>query len=1623
MADESTTKLVISIETILRNLDRTLAGLGKVEKQLKSIATIKVGAQANTAALDKAAIASAKLGLQQQKLQVQTTELANRQERARQTTERLAQSQERLAATAARTAEAQRRAAVSLLPQADAHVQAFRKVEQANKDAAASTKALNTELQSIGNGLRSLGQGASSLGFALTAALTVPLVAIGKFGLDAAVTLDSLKRGLVAITGSSEEAGRQLARLTEIAKLPGIGFEEAIQGSIRLQAVGFSAKDAEKALIEFSNAIALTGGGREELNRITVQLGQLAAKGKVLSQDLRPIIEAAPAVGRALKAAFGTVNADDIAALTTNSREFLDVLTKELEKLPRAAGGAKNAFENFRDVVFRTSSAVGEALIPILTKLAGLVEATIVPLAKAFQQLSPATQTVITLILALTAALGPALFIFGQLTTGIGRLLVGFAQLNALGILPTIKNLKLLGTAALAASEAEATLGAGAALATGGILALIALLAAGAAAFLIFSDAEKKTIEIDVAAAKAREDRVNAEKAEIGFLQSLVGQVSLTAEQQAELKKSYDNLEGPAKGRIDLIQDEEAKLRELIKTRKEALAGDTFGQQAAAAVAIGNITDALKELTAAQADAAVAQNLFNRAADIAKISLKGQQSEELRLSETERIRAQASEAKAAATERERLANEKLRGTIDVFKQLGDATDKSTDSLLGLGQQGGRTRTEIDSAKKAIDEFTKSQQQTAPAIDDATRALRDQQIELNRLGEAADKARTAREQRLKSIASQVREEATSLADARKLLDQKIKEFGVQGDVEKEKQAKSVEDLINQRLGLGGRAAERAGTSLRTAQTQLSKALIAQSQALADQQDTINKNLNDKLLRDNESNFKLQLTAYEVYLRERAALTVANIDLEINAQQKIADAQRAEQLRLLEASKQRGVKPAERVRDQAQSIEAETRAIEAETKIIDLQARQKEILLDVDRLTAESQRQQIKDIRQLEIEYGELRGAIQDSLDTAVVEKYREQLEQLGKRQVFLNGLIAAATALKKADQVVAAQQQLQINQRQIEVVRNLVRTTEATNELAVANRFIEQAKQRQSDLEKQIAFDVEFRGKTEQQAIRERLAGEEKVKNSLAITRDIIAETIKRLQDIGLTPPKGLLDFVKDVTLAMKGLGELSFTEQFRLAQEEFNRLNDERITKIADVERAVRHRDLAEIEGRILIKKLNGEYVADLERQAELLRQIADRSGQQGLKKQATDAQQTAKDVRAATDEVADFNVALKSTSIDALREGFSQFFRDLTDNTKSAKEKLLSLLDSVRNRINDFVAERLADKLIESLFGTGKEGDQGLLGGIFDKVLGIKPKEDAGIADNTTATEDNTEAINGLSKLFGGDVAGGGGIKSPKSDPLGFIKQVGGFIGSIFGGKKEGDGEEGDKSGGIVGALGKAFGFGGALGGGEAAQQGSTVIESLNIVADWLSRLVAALQENTQAVNDSSQSDTQASGLSGLAALFSGGGGEATGDIIPAAPRGRIIRVAEAGFDEAVLTTDPKHATRQVGILKEFLRRTRGLQGQFRVPEFAEGGLITARDAEANLLASLGSGRVGSPRMSDSALATVGAQSQTNLRILNLLDKRQLVGGHLRSAEGATDIMNIISENRDEIGRRIGVR
>lgn len=234
------------------------------------------------------------------------------------------------------------------------------RVNRFEKQTVGSLKRVNDRgLKVLGSGFISVAAGAAAL-----------TTAVRK-----SADLKSLELGLRSAADETVDLTAHINDLKAAAKNPGLGFEEALKGSIKLQAVDFSAAKATRTLKEFGNVVALSGGGAPELDRITTQLGQLSSKGKVLSQDLRPIIEAAPAVSKALKQAFGTVAADDINAQVKDSTEFINILLDSLGQLPRALETPKSKFQNLADASTRALAKVGDPIVEgIIPALDGLVD-------------------------------------------------------------------------------------------------------------------------------------------------------------------------------------------------------------------------------------------------------------------------------------------------------------------------------------------------------------------------------------------------------------------------------------------------------------------------------------------------------------------------------------------------------------------------------------------------------------------------------------------------------------------------------------------------------------------------------------------------------------------------------------------------------------------------------------------------------------------------------------------------------------------------------------------------------------------------------------------------------------------------------------------------------------------------------------------------------------------------------------------------------------------------------------------------------------------------------------------------------------------------------------------------
>jgi tape measure domain-containing protein len=241
------------------------------------------------------------------------------------------------------------------------YVSGARAVTGATDSTAKAIAGVRKNLREVGGHLDTLREkmgGVRAASISLLAGIAI----VGYGFMQAGAQMDSLEAGLATVAGSSKETRAQLKRLEEVATLPGLGFREAVQGSTRLQAAGFSAKEAEAAMKAFGNALASVGAGKSDLDGILLALTQIVSKGSVSAEEINQIAERVPQIRRVMQAVFGTADTEALQKQGIEAKRFVNLVVAELGRLPQAVRTSRTDFEDWEDATFRASASVGRVL-------------------------------------------------------------------------------------------------------------------------------------------------------------------------------------------------------------------------------------------------------------------------------------------------------------------------------------------------------------------------------------------------------------------------------------------------------------------------------------------------------------------------------------------------------------------------------------------------------------------------------------------------------------------------------------------------------------------------------------------------------------------------------------------------------------------------------------------------------------------------------------------------------------------------------------------------------------------------------------------------------------------------------------------------------------------------------------------------------------------------------------------------------------------------------------------------------------------------------------------------------------------------------------------------------------
>lgn len=305
----------------------------------------------------------------------------------------------------------------------------------------------------------------NNIGTRLTAGLALPLLAGAGAAVQAAGKMEQSQTAFTTLLGSGQKAAAMLRDLQAFALRTPFEFAGLQDSAKRLMALGFTAREVIPTLTSVGDAVSALGGSSEMIDRVTLALGQMKAKGAVQAEEMRQLAEAGiPAwlfLAKTLKTDIPGAMKQVEARTVDSAKAIAGIIAGINENFGGSMANQSRTLlgliSNLKDQVFKTLSEIGSTILPVAK---GIINDAITPalmkvseLAKTFAELPQPIQTFTLSLAGLAAAIGPL---------AIGA---GFAA-NALSNLTTVA-IRAGAALGIASAGAAATAAGYAALAVG----------------------------------------------------------------------------------------------------------------------------------------------------------------------------------------------------------------------------------------------------------------------------------------------------------------------------------------------------------------------------------------------------------------------------------------------------------------------------------------------------------------------------------------------------------------------------------------------------------------------------------------------------------------------------------------------------------------------------------------------------------------------------------------------------------------------------------------------------------------------------------------------------------------------------------------------------------------------------------------------------------------------------------------------------------------------------------------------------------------------------------------------------------------------------------------------------
>lgn len=228
-------------------------------------------------------------------------------------------------------------------------------------------KELNAAKRQIQTAFGSEFMSVSSKAASALGGIGVALAGLGAAAVKTAAGYQSTQVALTNMLGSAEKANSFLKEMQSFAAKTPFGFNDVAQASQKFLAFGFTAEQILPTLTAVGDAAAGVGAGSDGVNRLTVALGQIAAKGKLASQEMMQITELGIPAWQMLADAMGTSIADvqdQVSKGAVNSQVALEALVTGMESkyaglMEQQSKGIEGSWSAMMDGIEQSAAQIG----------------------------------------------------------------------------------------------------------------------------------------------------------------------------------------------------------------------------------------------------------------------------------------------------------------------------------------------------------------------------------------------------------------------------------------------------------------------------------------------------------------------------------------------------------------------------------------------------------------------------------------------------------------------------------------------------------------------------------------------------------------------------------------------------------------------------------------------------------------------------------------------------------------------------------------------------------------------------------------------------------------------------------------------------------------------------------------------------------------------------------------------------------------------------------------------------------------------------------------------------------------------------------------------------------------